>query len=653
MPSTYTVNLGIEQPATGEQSGTWGDTINDNSTILDEAINGVVTITLAAAGSFGSPNQIAITNGASSAGRNKWIEFADDGDLGAAAYVELIPNDAEKICFIRNSLAGSRSVFIFQGTYDAARDLEIAAGTDVLVKFSGGGSTATVINVYANLKVDGIVATTADINGGTMDSTTIGGSTAAAVTGTTIVANTSLNIAADGATVTGIKDEDNMASNSATKLATQQSIKAYVDAQVATVDTLSKVLAIGNTSGSTDIDMDNAQKVQFRDAAIYINSSVDGQLDIVADTEIQIAATTIDINGAVALNSALTTTSTIDGRDVAADGVTADAALPKAGGAMTGAITTNSTFDGRDVAADGVTADAALPKAGGTMTGDTLHGDNVVAKFGTGNDLTIHHDGSNSYITDSGTGDLIILADSLNLRNTALEYYVKCDTNAGVGVYYDNAIKLATTSTGIDVTGTVTADGLSIGSGGISTASGTLTIGLGTGNLALSDASVVPCSNLAASDSNGVVDLGSSSRRFKDLFLGGGVYLGGTGAANALDDYEEGTWTPVITSSSGSITTVGGVSGVYVKIGRTVTLNWYYQIITNGTGSGHIIISGIPFSSSSQGASSAARDRQETGETSAFSLDGASSSIIQFKYNNAYPVSDGSKWFCTLTYQIP
>jgi len=43
--------------------------------------------------------------------------------------------------------------------------------------------------------------------------------------------------------------------------------------------------------------------------------------------------------------------------------------LPLTGGALTGAVTTTSTFDGRDVAADGVTADAALPKAGGTMTG--------------------------------------------------------------------------------------------------------------------------------------------------------------------------------------------------------------------------------------------------------------------------------------------
>jgi hypothetical protein len=51
----------------------------------------------------------------------------------------------------------------------------------------------------------------------------------------------------------------------------------------------------------------------------------------------------------------------------------ANAALPKAGGAMTGAITTNSTFDGRDVAADGVTADAALPKAGGVLSGDVTN----------------------------------------------------------------------------------------------------------------------------------------------------------------------------------------------------------------------------------------------------------------------------------------
>jgi hypothetical protein len=53
--------------------------------------------------------------------------------------------------------------------------------------------------------------------------------------------------------ITDIKDEDNMASDSATALATQQSIKAYVDAQVGSFDTLAEVLANGNTTGGTDL----------------------------------------------------------------------------------------------------------------------------------------------------------------------------------------------------------------------------------------------------------------------------------------------------------------------------------------------------------------------------------------------------------------
>ena len=57
---------------------------------------------------------------------------------------------------------------------------------------------------------------------------------------------------------------------------------------------------------SDDLLLTTTEKLQFRDTAIYINSSADGQLDLVADTEIQIAATTIDINGAVDISGALT-----------------------------------------------------------------------------------------------------------------------------------------------------------------------------------------------------------------------------------------------------------------------------------------------------------------------------------------------------------
>ena len=101
--------------------------------------------------------------------------------------------------------------------------------------------------------IDALVADTADINGGTVDGTVIGGSTAAAVTGTTVIANTSINIAGDGATVTGIKDEDDMSSNSATKLATQQSIKAYVDSQVTAQD----LDFAGDSGGAQNVDLDS------------------------------------------------------------------------------------------------------------------------------------------------------------------------------------------------------------------------------------------------------------------------------------------------------------------------------------------------------------------------------------------------------------
>jgi len=92
-----------------------------------------------------------------------------------------------------------------------------------------------------------------------------------------------------------------------------------------------------------------------------------------------------------AMTGAITTNSTFDGVDIATrDGVltsttaTAAAALPKSGGAMTGAITTNSTFDGRDVAADGVLATNAMPKSGGAFTGavttnSTIDGRDVAA----------------------------------------------------------------------------------------------------------------------------------------------------------------------------------------------------------------------------------------------------------------------------------
>ena len=107
-------------------------------------------------------------------------------------------------------------------------------------------------DAWVTLAVDPETSNSVDVNAGTVDGAVIGGATPAAITGTTVVANTSVNIAGDGATVTGIKDEDDMSSDSAVKLSTQQSIKAYVDAQVTAQD-----LDLTSDSGTIDIDLDS------------------------------------------------------------------------------------------------------------------------------------------------------------------------------------------------------------------------------------------------------------------------------------------------------------------------------------------------------------------------------------------------------------
>ena len=66
MSSTYTTNNGIEKIGTGEQSGTWGTTTNTNFDLIDESLDGQVRVTLSATGSTGSPNDVTISDGATS-----------------------------------------------------------------------------------------------------------------------------------------------------------------------------------------------------------------------------------------------------------------------------------------------------------------------------------------------------------------------------------------------------------------------------------------------------------------------------------------------------------------------------------------------------------------------------------------------------------
>jgi hypothetical protein len=96
-------------------------------------------------------------------------------------------------------------------------------------------------------------------------------------------------------------------------------------------------------------------------------------------------------------------------------------------------------------------------------SGDMTFEDNDKAVFGDGSDLRIYHTGSHSTIENIGTGHLQIHTTDFRLRNSAgTESMILANADGDVQLYYNNALKLATTATGIDVTGTVTADGLTV-----------------------------------------------------------------------------------------------------------------------------------------------------------------------------------------------
>jgi hypothetical protein len=103
--------------------------------------------------------------------------------------------------------------------------------------------------------------------------------------------------------------------------------------------------------------------------------------------------------------------------------------------------------------------------AGASTSADITFGDNDKAIFGAGSDLQIYHTGAYSSIRDAGTGALYIGGDDeVSILNGSLtEYKLKADTNGAVTLYYDNSPKLATTATGVDITGTLTSDGLTVG----------------------------------------------------------------------------------------------------------------------------------------------------------------------------------------------
>jgi len=172
MPSTYTNNGGIELPANGEQSSTWGNTVNDNMSIIDRLTNGVGAITLS-----GTTHTLSVSDGALSDGQYKTLVLG--GTPSGANTITVSPNDGQHIYIVKNG-TGQTATF----TQGSGANVSVLANTTKIIYCDGAGSTAAVVDITGSLDLgslivagttvtatgvelnllDGVTATTAELN---------------------------------------------------------------------------------------------------------------------------------------------------------------------------------------------------------------------------------------------------------------------------------------------------------------------------------------------------------------------------------------------------------------------------------------------------------------------------------------------------------
>ena len=152
MASSFSTNIGIEKPATGELSGSWGDVTNFNFDIFDR-VTGAADLTASDLTTDLTIRAASPTSGQSNVqtGMFSVINIKDSGsDLGGVNVVTIAPNTASKFFVIKNSLSGSRSAMIQQGS---GATVSIPNGKTDIVFCDGAGSCAAVTAVASSFNV--------------------------------------------------------------------------------------------------------------------------------------------------------------------------------------------------------------------------------------------------------------------------------------------------------------------------------------------------------------------------------------------------------------------------------------------------------------------------------------------------------------------
>jgi len=288
------------------------------------------------------------------------------------------------------------------------------------------------------------------------------------------------------------------------------------------------------------------------------------------------------------------------------------AALPKAGGTMTGALVVNDTVtaDGLVVDGDGLLYSASNVEMRGSAnvrislgtagTSGANNSSNWV--YGNGTNLRFNNAGGFYSWETLGTermrlssGNLIVGATAVGGVSSGTKTYITSTGNLYVASSGEEAAYFNRNSNDGSIV-EFRKNNATVGSIGVAN-SGRLYIGSGDSalNFDATNNAIYPWNATTNGTSDSTTDLGISSVRFKDAYLSGGVYLGGTGSANKLSDYETGSWTP-----TGTNFTVSHIyRATYVKVGSQVTVQAY--VTGSAGGSGTAAINGLPFTSQSNG----------------------------------------------------
>jgi len=308
MASTFVNNLRLEEMATGEQSGNWGTKTNTNLELIGEALGfGTEAITTNA-----NTHTTTVADASTDPGRAMFIKYT--GTLDSACTITIAPNTLNRVHIIENGTSGSQNIIISQGS---GANVTIAPGTAKVVYLDGAGSGAAVVDAFAHLAA---VDLTVDDDLIVSDNVTLKSDSAV------------LGFGADTDTTLTHTDGTGLTLNSTNKLTfgdaasfVQQSSdgtlridgEAIIDLNASTRVDVSTDLQVGddlslasdgavlNFGADSDVNLthvadsalllNDAIKMTFRDSALSVSSSTDGQLDVDADTEVEITAPTIDL----------------------------------------------------------------------------------------------------------------------------------------------------------------------------------------------------------------------------------------------------------------------------------------------------------------------------------------------------------------------